>query len=117
MNFNLERGGQLSGRVMDESGSGIANADVQIFIDSGQYDRAIALLQDWKGRTEWSSYAKFNLGVALVRAGHVEAAMQPVPVDDVRRRVVVVGEQLGLRERQLPVGHREFAYRHSQDGN
>ena len=46
----------------------------QIFIDSGEYDRAIALLQDWKGRTQWASYAKFNLGVALVRAGHVEAA-------------------------------------------
>jgi len=48
----------------------------QIFIDSGQYDRAIALLQDWKGRTEWASYAKFNLGVALVRSGHVGAAAE-----------------------------------------
>jgi len=48
----------------------------QIFIDSGQYDRAIALLQDWKGKTEWASYAKFNLGVALVRSGHVEAAAE-----------------------------------------
>ena len=48
----------------------------QIFINSGQYDRAIALLQEWKGRTEWASYAKFNLGVALVRAGHVEAAAE-----------------------------------------
>jgi outer membrane protein assembly factor BamD (BamD/ComL family) len=46
----------------------------QIFIDSGQYDRAIALLQEWKGETEWASYAKFNLGVALVRNGNVEAA-------------------------------------------
>ena len=48
----------------------------QIFINSGQYDRAIALLQEWKGRTEWASYAKFNLGVALVRSGHVEAAAE-----------------------------------------
>ena len=46
----------------------------QIFINSGQYDRAIALLQNWKGKTEWASYAKFNLGVALVRTGNVEAA-------------------------------------------
>lgn len=46
----------------------------QLYIDSGQYDSAIALLQNWKGRTEWASYAKFNLGVALVRSGRVDAA-------------------------------------------
>jgi len=48
----------------------------QIYIDSGQYDQAIALLREWKGRTEWASYAKFNLGVALVRSGQIEAASE-----------------------------------------
>jgi len=46
----------------------------QVFIDTGQYDRAIALLQAWDDRTEWASYAEFNLGVALVRSGRVDAA-------------------------------------------
>jgi hypothetical protein len=46
----------------------------QIYIDSGQYNNAITLLQNWKGRTEWASYAKFNLGVALVRSGQVGPA-------------------------------------------
>jgi tetratricopeptide (TPR) repeat protein len=46
----------------------------QIFINAGQYDRAIALLGDWNGRTEWASYALYNLGVALVRNGNVEGA-------------------------------------------
>jgi hypothetical protein len=46
----------------------------QIYIENGQYDSAIALLQNWKGKTEWASYAKFNLGVALVRSGRVDAA-------------------------------------------
>lgn len=46
----------------------------QIYINSGQYERAIALLGDWKGRTEWASYAKFNLGVAMVRSGNVAGA-------------------------------------------
>ena len=46
----------------------------QVYIDSGQYDRAIELLQNWKGKTEWASYAKFNLGVAMVRSGRVSAA-------------------------------------------
>jgi outer membrane protein assembly factor BamD (BamD/ComL family) len=46
----------------------------QILIDAGEYDRAIALLQNWKGKTEWASYAKFNVGVALVRSGRVAEA-------------------------------------------
>jgi tetratricopeptide (TPR) repeat protein len=46
----------------------------QLLIDGGEYDRAIALLQDWKGRTEWSRYAQFNLGVALVRSGRMDEA-------------------------------------------
>jgi len=48
----------------------------QILIDEGEYDRAIALLQAWKGKTEWASYAKFNLGVAMVRSGRVNEAAQ-----------------------------------------
>ncbi|MFQ5547909.1 MAG: tetratricopeptide repeat protein [Woeseia sp.] len=46
----------------------------QILIDEGEYDRAIALLQAWKGETEWAAYAKFNLAVAMVRSGRVSAA-------------------------------------------
>jgi len=48
----------------------------QLYIKNGQYESAIALLQNWKGETEWASYAKFNLGVALVRNGQVEAATE-----------------------------------------
>jgi len=48
----------------------------QLYINNGQYESAIALLQNWKGETEWASYAKFNLGVALVRNGQVEAATE-----------------------------------------
>ena len=46
----------------------------QILIDSGRYGEAVAQLVRWKGRTEWASYAQFNLGVALVRNGDVETA-------------------------------------------
>ncbi len=48
--------------------------NAQILIDAGEYDTAIAKLEDWKGRTEWASYAKFNIGVALVRSGRVDEA-------------------------------------------
>ena len=46
----------------------------QISIDAGDYDQAISLLQNWKGKTEWASYAKFNIGVALVRSGRIDEA-------------------------------------------
>ncbi len=48
----------------------------QLLIDGGEYDKAIALLQDWKGKTEWSRYAQFNLGVALVRSGRIDEAVK-----------------------------------------
>jgi hypothetical protein len=46
----------------------------QILIDQREYERAIAMLQAWRGKTEWASYAKFNLGVAMVRNGQVGPA-------------------------------------------
>jgi hypothetical protein len=46
----------------------------QILIDTGRYDEAIAQLAGWEGDTEWATYAKFNLGVAMVRSGRVADA-------------------------------------------
>lgn len=48
----------------------------QLHIDNGRYDEAIALLSAWKGETEWSRYAQFNLGVAMVRSGRIEEAQR-----------------------------------------
>jgi outer membrane protein assembly factor BamD (BamD/ComL family) len=46
----------------------------QLLIDNAQYDQAIALLGEWRGRDAWANYAKFNLGVAMVRSGRVKEA-------------------------------------------
>jgi Tfp pilus assembly protein PilF len=46
----------------------------QLLIDNRKHDQAIALLEDWSGRNIWSNYAKFNLGVAMVRNGDVSGA-------------------------------------------
>ncbi|MGQ0383741.1 MAG: tetratricopeptide repeat protein [Gammaproteobacteria bacterium] len=35
----------------------------------GRFDEAVAELEGWSGAPEWTAYAQFNLGVALVRAG------------------------------------------------
>jgi len=46
----------------------------QILIDAQQHDQAIAVLKDWPRKDSWANYAKFNLGVAMVRSGQVDAA-------------------------------------------
>ncbi|CAN5228876.1 hypothetical protein BH24PSE2_BH24PSE2_17750 [soil metagenome] len=47
----------------------------QVLLASGRYDDAIAVLNRWQSPEEWSGYARFNLGVALVRTGrHAEGA-------------------------------------------
>ena len=48
----------------------------QLYIDRGEYDRAIRMLREWPEKTEWARYAQFNLGVALVRNGQVDEATQ-----------------------------------------
>jgi hypothetical protein len=39
-----------------------------------RYDDAIARLKSWQGPADWMAYARFNLGVALVRAGRLPEA-------------------------------------------
>ena len=41
----------------------------QVAIEQGRFDDAVAMLDGWKGPSGWIDYARFNLGVALVRAG------------------------------------------------
>ena len=37
----------------------------------GRYDEAILLLRDWKTTSSWASFARFNLGVALLRSNRL----------------------------------------------
>ena len=46
----------------------------QLLIDNGNHDRAIELLGNWRGKDAWANYARFNLGVAMVRSGRVNDA-------------------------------------------
>jgi hypothetical protein len=68
--------GQLSDRLPDNLRYEANMLHAQILIDSGRYGEAVAQLARWKGKTEWASYAKFNLGVALVRNGNIDSATE-----------------------------------------
>ena len=66
--------GYIEGELPDNIEREALMLDAQILIDAGEYDAAIAKLGAWDGETEWARYAKFNVGVALVRSGRVEEA-------------------------------------------
>ena len=46
----------------------LANA----YLTEKKYKDAIAVLQNFSGNSEWEAYAKFNLGVAMVKAGQLD---------------------------------------------
>ena len=45
-----------------------------VLMHDGRFDEAIQLLSGWRGEQPWSAYARFNLGVALVRAKRLNDA-------------------------------------------
>jgi len=47
----------------------------QLMLREGRYDDAIAALSSWHGARDWTAYAQFNLGVALVRQGRLPEAI------------------------------------------
>jgi len=82
----------------------------QLMIDRGDYAGAIARLGNWTDRTEWASYARFNLAVALVRSGQVGSAAQLL--DELGRMDPFNEELRSLRDRaNLALG-----YAYLQDG-
>jgi Tetratricopeptide repeat len=45
-----------------------------VLMREGRFDEAIQLLSVWRGEQPWSAYARYNLGVALVRAKRLSDA-------------------------------------------
>ncbi len=62
-----------------------------------RFDAAIAELEGWTGAAEWTAYGQFNLGVALVRAGHTERGLQLL--DGVGLLVTENPELVALRDK------------------
>jgi hypothetical protein len=81
-----------------------------VLLREGRFEEAIQLLNGWKGPEDWMAYARFNLGVALIRAGRLPAA------DPVLTQVGTIAsdraELLALKDRaNLALG---FAYLQAQ---
>jgi hypothetical protein len=69
----------------------------QLMLREERYDDAIAALNAWHGPPDWTAYAQFNLGVALVRTGRLPQAI--APLDQVGRMDTSSEELLALRDK------------------
>jgi tetratricopeptide (TPR) repeat protein len=78
----------------------------QLMLRQDRYDDAIAALSAWHGAPDWTAYAQFNLGVALVRKGRLPEAV--AHLDQVGRMETASEELLALKDKaNLALG---FAY-------
>ncbi len=82
----------------------------QLMLRQDRYDDAIAALSAWHGPPDWTAYADFNLGVALVRRGRLPEAI--MHLDQVGRMETSSEELLALRDKaNLALG---FAFLQAQ---
>lgn len=63
----------------------------QLMMREGRYDDAIAALGSWHGAPDWTAYAQFNLGIALVRK---ERLADAIPYLDRVGRIETRSEEL-----------------------
>jgi hypothetical protein len=69
----------------------------QLMMRQQRYDDAIVALSNWHGAPDWTAYAQFNLGVALVRKDRLSDA---IPYLDRVGRIVTRSEELlSLRDK------------------
>jgi hypothetical protein len=82
------------------------NLMARVYIDQGRYSAAASVLSGWKGPEIWVNYARYNLGVAMVRMGQLEAGAELL--NQVGTIWTYNEEELALRDRaNLALG---FAY-------
>jgi len=69
----------------------------QLMLRENRYDDAIAALSAWHGAPDWTAYAQYNLGVALVRKGRLQDAIPHL--DQVGRMETRSEELLALKDK------------------
>ncbi len=76
----------------------------QSHLAAGRVEPAIAALDGWNGAADWLPFARYNLGVALLRAGRF--AQGAAQLDAVGQSPAQGAEQLGLRDQaNLALGY------------
>ena len=63
--------GRIQGTLPPEQEAERMHLLINVLMRQQRYDEVIARSQNWKGAPDWMAYTRFNLGVALVRAGRL----------------------------------------------
>jgi hypothetical protein len=66
--------GRIQGSLPPEQEAERMHLLINALMHQQRYDEVIARSQSWKGAPDWMAYTRFNLGVALVRAGRLADA-------------------------------------------
>ena len=62
----------IKGAVHEDIFSEVKLLKSQIYLDTGQPEKAVAELDDWKAPKDFRAYALHNLGIAHIRSGEVD---------------------------------------------
>ena len=65
---------KVNGKLSPELEAEKQHVFANVLMHQGRYDEAIRLLTAWHGAQDWTAYARFNLGVALVRENRLADA-------------------------------------------
>ncbi len=65
---------KVNGKLSPELEAEKQHLFANVLMHQGRYDEAIRLLTAWHGAQDWTAYARFNLGVALVRENRLADA-------------------------------------------
>jgi hypothetical protein len=102
---------KVNGKLSPELEAQKEHLFANVLMHQGRFDDAIRLLAQWHGGQDWSAYARFNLGVALVRKGRLADA-DPF-LTAVGTMYAQRAEMLALKDRaNLALG---FAYLQAND--
>ena len=98
----LEQSGQALARIgtslPDELQSERQMLEARVLMNQGRFDEALAVLSGWKDPAEqWVGYAKYNIGVSLVRLGRVEEGAHVL--DEIGQLPGTDADLIGLRDK------------------
>jgi hypothetical protein len=63
--------GHIHGKMEEQLEAERTHLLVNVLMRQQRFDDAINVLRDWHGPADWMAYARFNLGVSLIRAGRL----------------------------------------------
>ena len=101
-----EAAGKLNGVLPPEMEAERLHLLANVLMRRGRFGEAADLLDGWQGQTDWTAYARFNLGAALIRDNQLDVAARYLTA--VGQLDTTDPELLALRDRSnLTLG---FAY-------